>query len=122
MPLLYFSYTPPKFATQLRGPERQQVAAELKSKSTRGRNHMVLEPKPLELGVFVGHKYVTQSGKPNRFHGCVEVSLDRRDRFVAEVASIEGPVQLVEVNETRQSQKTWIVNNHIDKEHYYQLY
>ena len=79
-------------------------------------------PKTLELAVLVGYKFTGSSGKPNSFHGCVEVELDSRDRSVAEVGSIEGPVQLVEVNEARQSRKTWIVNSHIDLETYYYVY
>lgn len=82
----------------------------------------VIVPKTLELAVLVGYKFTGSSGKPNRYHGCVEVELDSRDRSVAEVGSIEGPVQLVEVNEARQSRKTWIVNNHIDLETYYYVY
>ena len=60
-------------------------------------------PKTLELALLVGYKFAGTSGLLNHFHGCVEVELDSRDRSVAEVGSIEGPVQLVEVNETRQS-------------------
>ena len=79
-------------------------------------------PKTLELAVLVGYKFTGLSGKPNRLHGFVEVELDSRDRSVTEVGSIEGPVQLVEVNEVRQSRKTWIVNSHIDLETYYYVY
>lgn len=79
-------------------------------------------PQALEFAVLVGYRCTGLSGLPNRFHGCVEVELDNRDRSVAEVGSIEGPVQLVEVNETRQRRKTWIVNNHIDLETYYYVY
>ena len=121
-PLLYFGYTPPTFAAQLRGPEGQHVEGELQFRSAQGRRHEVLVPKTLELAVLVGYKFAGTSGLPNRFYGCVEVELDSRDRSVAEVGSIEGPVQLVKVNETRQSRKTWIVNNHIDLETYYYVY
>jgi hypothetical protein len=122
-PLLYFSYTPPNFAAQLCGPGGQRVAAKLQPRSTRGHsNHKVPVPQTLELAVLAGFKYKYPCGRPNRFHGCVEVELDGRDRSVAEVGSIEGPVQLVEVNETRKSRKTWVVNNHIDIETYYYIY
>ena len=121
-PLLYFSYTPPRFAAQLRGPDGQRVETEWQRRSARGRKHKVLVPQTLELAVLAGYKCSGSSGNPNRFHGCVEVEIDSRSRFVAEVGSIEGPVQLVEVNETRQSRKTWIVNNHIDLETYYYVY
>ena len=121
-PLLYFGYTPPKVATQLCGPEGERVAVEMQARSTHGRNHQVLVPRSIEFAVLVGHKCSARSGLPNQFHGCVEVELDNRDRFVAEVGSIEGPVQLVEVNEIRKSRKTWIVNNHIDLETYYYVY
>ena len=121
-PLLYFSYTPPTFAAQLRGPEGQHVEGELHSRSTQVRRNEALVPKTLEVAVLVGYKFAGTSGLPNRFHGCVQVELDSRDRSVAEVGSIEGPVQLVEVNETRQCRKTWIVNNHIELETYYYIY
>ena len=121
-PLLYFSYTPPAFATKLRGPAGERVAVESRQQCTRGRNHVVWVPQMLELAVLVGYRYKNPSGRPNRFHGCVEVEQDGRDRSVAEVGSIEGPVQLVEVNEARRSRKTWIVNNHIDLETYNYVY
>ena len=105
-PLLYFSYTPPKFATQLHGPEGHCVETELQTKSTQGRRHEVMMPKTLELAVLVGYKFTGSSGNPNRIHSCVEVEFISRDRSVTEVGSIEGPVQLVEVNEARQSWKT----------------
>jgi hypothetical protein len=81
-----------------------------------------LVPEKIELAVIVGYKFTGPSGLPNKFHGFVEVELEGRDRYVVEVESIEGPVQLVEVNETRKSRKTWIVNNHIDLETYYYVY
>ena len=123
-PLLYFSYRPPMFAAQLRGPEGQKVAAEPQSRSTGGRTHLVFVPQALELAVLVGYKWKDPCSRPNRFHGCVEVELDGI-RCVAEVGSIEGPVQLVEVNEGRRTgrtRKTWIVNNHIDLETYWYIY
>ena len=121
MPLLYFSYTPPKFAEQLKEPDGQRVASERQQKFTQGRTHWILVPKALELAVLAGYK-CTGSGQPNRFHGSVEVELDGRDRAVAEVGLIEGPVQLVEVNKARRSRKRWIVNNHIDLATYYYVY
>jgi len=123
-PLLYFSYTPPMFAAQLRGPEGQKVGAELQPRSTGGRKHEVLVPQALELAVFAGYKYKGSSTRPNRFHGFMEVELENGNnrRFVAQVESIEGPVQLVEVNEIRQTRKTWIVNTHIDLDTYYKVY
>jgi hypothetical protein len=121
-PLMYFSYTPPKFAAQLRGPEGEKVEAEPQSRSTGGRECQVFVPRTLGFAMLVGYRYTGSYGQPNRFHGCVEVEPDNGDRFVAEVDSIEGPVQLVEVNETRKNRKTWIVNNHIDLETYYYVY
>ena len=44
-PLLYFSYTPPKFAVHLRGPDGQRVASERQQKLTQGRTHWILVPK-----------------------------------------------------------------------------
>ena len=75
-------------------------------------------PQALAFAVLGGYRYTGSSGLPtrNRFHGCVEAELNNQDRSVAEVGSIEGLVQLVEVNETPQRQKTCIVNNHIDME------
>jgi len=71
--------------------------------------------------MLVGMKYATESGKPNRFHGFVEVVLNERDRYVAEVEPIEGPVHLLE-GETIWGKNSWIVNSHIDLETYYYVY
>ena len=120
-PLLYNSHTSPKFAVQLQGPEGQQAASERQLRSTPGSIHWGLAPKVLELAVLAGYR-CTGSGQPNRFHGSVEVELDGRDCAVAEVGSIEEPIQLVEVNEALWSRKTWIVNNNIDLETYYYVY
>ena len=121
-PVLYFGYTPPRFAAELCGPEGQRVETRPKPRSKQGRKHEVMVPKTLELAVLVGYRFTGSAGKPNRYHGCVEVELDSRDLFVAEMGSIKDPVQLVEVNEVRQSRKTWIVNNHIDLETDYYVY
>ena len=67
----------------------------------------------MELAVLARYKW-TGSGQPNLFHSTVEVELDGRDRMVAEVGSIEGHVQLVDVNKACRTWKMWIVNNHID--------
>jgi len=77
--------------------------------------------EPLELVMLVGMKYATQLGKPNRFHGCVEVVHNERDRYVAEVEPIEGPVHLLEGEKIRGT-NSWIVNSHIDLETYYYVY
>ena len=82
------------------------MEGKLQSRSAQGQRHEVYVQKTLELTVLVGYKCAGTSGVPNRFHGCVKVKLDCRDRSVAEVGSIEGLVQLVEVNKTRQSRKT----------------
>jgi hypothetical protein len=59
---------------------------------------------------------------PNRFHGLVEVELNRKDSYVVDVEVIEGPVHLVDTNETCSSRKRWVVNSHIDLETYYYVY
>ena len=122
MPLLYFAFTPPKSAVQHRAADEQRVAAKLQPRSAGGRNKEILVSEKIELAVIMSYKFTGPSGLPNKFHGFVEVELEGRDRYVVEVESIEGPVQLVEVNETRKSRKTWIVNNHIDLETYYYVY
>jgi len=71
--------------------------------------------------MLVGMKYATESGKPNRFHGFVEVVLNERDRYVAEVEPIEGPVHLLEGEKIR-GKNSWIVNSHIDLETYHYVY
>jgi len=71
--------------------------------------------------MLVGMKYATESGKPNRFHGFVEVVLNERDRYVTEVEPIVGPVHLLE-GETIRRKNSWIVNSHIDQETYYYVY
>ena len=122
MPLLYFAYTPPKSAIQHRAPNGQRVSAKLQPRSMGGRKNDVLVPETIELAVIMDYKFTGHSGLPNKYHGFVEVGLEGRHRYVVEVGSIEGPVQLVEVSETRKSRKTWIVNNHIDLETYYYVY
>ena len=76
-------------------------------------------PKTLKLTVLGGYKFTGWSRKPNRFHDCVEVEMNSRNHSVAEVGSIEGPVQLLEVNEECHSRKMWIVNSHRDLETFY---
>ena len=71
--------------------------------------------------MLVGMKYTMESSNPNRFHGFVEVVLNERDRYVAEVESIEGPVHMLEGRKI-QGNKSWIVNSHIDLETYYYVY
>ena len=44
------------------------------------------------------YKFTGHSGLPNQYNGFVEVGLEGQHRYVVEVGSIEGPVQLVEVS------------------------
>ena len=60
--------------------------------------------------MLVGMKYVMESSNTNRFHGFVEVILNERDRYVADVEPIERPVYLLEGREIR-GNKSWIVNS-----------
>jgi hypothetical protein len=121
-PLLYFCYTPPEWASQVRGPGGQCVATREVTKSMRGRAVKVSIPQRLELVMLMGYKFAGRSSLPNKFHGLVEVELNRKDRYVADVEVIEGPVHLVDTNETRSSRKRWVVNSHIDLETYYYVY
>src|SRR3978361_1821045 len=98
MLLLYFAYTPPQSALQHRAADGQRVAAKLQPRSAGGRNKEILVPEKRELVVIMGHNFTGPSGLINKFHGFVEVELEGRDRYVVEVESIEGRVQLVEVN------------------------
>jgi len=77
--LLYFSFSPSKAVIP-------QTTQRNKSQVT----------ETLELVMLVGMKYAMESGKPNCFHGFVEVVLNERDGYVAEVEPIEGPVHLLE--------------------------
>src|ERR1700710_2005540 len=113
MPLLYFAYTPPKSAIQHRAPNGQRVSAKLQPRSMGGRKNDVLVPETIELAVIMDYKFTGHSGLPNKYHGFVEVGLEGRQCYVVEVLSIEGTVQKVEVSETCESQKIWIVNDHI---------
>jgi len=103
-PLLYFSFSPSKDVIP-------QTTQRNKSQVT----------ETLELVMLVGMKYATESAKPNRFHGFVEVVLNERDRYVAEVEPIEGPVLLLEVEKIR-GKNSSIVNSHIDLVTYYYVY
>lgn len=103
-PLLYFSFSPSK--------------AVIPQTSQRNKSPVT---ETLELVMLVGMKYAMESSNPNRFHGFVEVVLNERDRYVAEVEPIEGPVHLLEGRKIR-GNKSWIVNSHIDLETYYYVY
>jgi len=103
-PLIYFSFSPSK-AVILQTTQRN------KSQVT----------ETLELVMLVGMKYATKSGKPNRFHGFVEVVLNERDRYVMAVEPTEGPVHLLEGEKIR-GKNSWIVNSHIDLETHYYVY
>ena len=73
--------------------------------------------------MLAGMKFATDSSRPNRFHGFVEVTENRADRYIAEVEAIEGPVHLVKEDERCKDNKArWIVNSHIDLETYYYIY
>jgi len=71
--------------------------------------------------MLVGMKYATEPGKPNCLHGFVEVVLNERDQYVAEVEPIEGPVHLLKGGKNW-GKNSWIVNSHIDLETYYYVY
>ena len=71
--------------------------------------------------MLVGMKYATESSKPNRFHGFVEVVLHERDRYVTDVDSIKGLVHLLEGGKIW-GKNSWVVNSHIDLETYYYVY
>jgi len=103
-PLLYLSFSPSKALIPL---------------TTQRNKSQVTET--LELVMLVGMKYGTESGKPNCFHGFVEVLLNERDRYVAELEPIEGPVHLLEGGKIR-GKNSWIMNSQIDLETYYYVY
>ena len=103
-PVLYFSFSPSKA---------------LIPRITQRNISQVTEI--LDQVILVGMKYTMASGKPNRFHGFVEVVPNEWDRYVAEVEPIEGPVHLLE-GENIQGKDIWIVNSHIDLETYYDVY
>ena len=75
----------------------------------------------LEFVKLIGMKYATESSNPNCFHGFVEVVLNGRDPYNAEVEPTEGPVYLVEGRSIR-GNKSSIVNSHIDLETNYYVY
>jgi len=103
-PLLYFSFSPSK--------------AVIPHTIQRNKSQVT---ETLELVMLVGIKYATESGKPNRFHGFVEVVLNEQDRYVVEVEPIEGPVYLLEGEQIR-GKNTWIVNSDIHLETYCYVY
>jgi hypothetical protein len=106
MPLLHFTYIPPKSAIQYRAADGQRIAAKLQPRSVGEGNKEFLVPEKIVLAVIMGYKFTGPYGLPNNFHGFVEVELEGQDRYFVEVETIECPVQLVKVNETRKSQKT----------------
>ena len=103
-PLLYFSFSPSKVVIP-------QTLEQNKSP--------VMDT--LELVMLVERKDAMESSNPNCFHGFVEVVINARDRYVAEVETIERLVHLVEGRKIRKNQ-SWIMNGHIDLETYYYVY
>ena len=79
-------------------------------------------PAALEMAMVVAYKYAKSDGLPNKLHGCVEVRLDKRKRFVTPVKSIEGALQLIPEKEKRCGTEVFLVNNYIDLETYYYVY
>ena len=71
----------------------------------------------------IAHTYVRPSGLPNPYHKCVEVKLNKEDRFVAPIKSIEGAAHLIgEDEEAEAEDAVLLVNNHTDLETYYYVY
>ena len=102
--LLYFSFSPPNAVIPQTSQRNKSVVTET-----------------LELVMLVGMKYATESSKPNRVHGFVEVVLNERDWYVAEVEPIEGPVHLLERGKIR-GKNSWVIKSHIELETYYYVY
>jgi hypothetical protein len=82
MPLLYFTYIPLKSAVQHQAADGQRIAAKLQPRLVWGGKKQVLVPEKIELAVIIGYKFTGPSGLPNKFHGFVEVELERWDRYV----------------------------------------
>ena len=83
-PLLYFSFSPSK-AVILWISQRNKFQV----------------TETLELVMLVGMMYATESSNLNHFLGFVEVVLNERDRYVAEVEAIQGSVHLLEGRKIR---------------------
>ena len=79
-------------------------------------------PIPMSLAMVIPYKYVRSDSLPNKYHGCVEVQLDKYGRFVVPIKSIEGAVQLVPENIESKSNKIFLVNNYIDLDTFYYVY
>jgi hypothetical protein len=105
MHLLFFAYTSPKSAVQHRAADTQPIASKEQPSSVVRGNKEFLVPEKRELAWIMSYKFTVPSGLPNKFHGFVDVELESRDRTVVEVESIEGPVILLEVNETCKCRK-----------------
>jgi len=69
----------------------------------------------------VGMKDVTQSSNWNRFHGFVQVVLNKPNRYVEKVEPIQWPVHLLEGGKIC-GKKNWRVNSHKGLETYYYVY
>lgn len=73
----------------------------------------------------LGTKYCSTSGLPDRYHGCVAVVENPKDRYVMPVSSIEGAVHLVPEREEQtdtNNPRVWRENNMIDLDTYYSIY
>ena len=118
--MLYFGYTPPTSALHILGIEKGIIPTKVRPHR---KKPYEIEHVPEELGfvLAVGYEYVRRDGLPNPHHKCVEVQVNKRDRFVAPIGSIEGGVQLIPENEEIES-GIFLVNNHIDLETYYYIY
>lgn len=94
IPLLYFAYTPPKWA--LLNPNAVGRIQTHITKSTRhGQKIYSYLPSPVELAMVFGTKYCSVSGLPDPYHGSVAVVENPKDCYVIPVSSIEGAVDLV---------------------------
>ena len=68
--------------------------------------------------MLVGMKYAMELHRPNRFYGFMEVVLNERDWYVADVEPIEGPVHLVKRGKIW-GKNSWVMNSNIDLNTYY---
>ena len=121
-PLLYGEYTPSDDILMQPGADKTRVPTYVKHR--RSGNKMVAQevPTPIGLAMVIPYKYVRSDSLPNKYHGCVEVQLDKRSRFVVPIKSIEGAVQLVPENIESKLNKIFLVNNYIDLDTFYYVY
>lgn len=87
-----------------------------------------LSPALVELAMVLRTRYCNANELPDRYHECVAVVENPKDRYVTPITSIKGVVDLVPEEEDDEwtghskHSKVFQINNLIDLDTYYSVY